>query len=203
MSTYIPNGRGSAHSHIPYSAWQRHTPQCEARGFVTKKSGKPCHKCRASDATQEVRFYALTISVFMTRQHIQDRNGNPVRLSDMVSMSRDELAGATFVCPLTGKRVAISTGQADRVTPGHAGGRYEPGNLALVSAGANLAREYVDMDDSAYAASVMDAHKRVSRVIGIHEGRDMPSGYRAAVAGGSTAKGRPDVAGVENGPYGL
>ena len=41
MSTYVRNGRGSAHSNIPWSSWQRHTPQCVERGGVTKETGKP------------------------------------------------------------------------------------------------------------------------------------------------------------------
>lgn len=201
MSNYIRNGRGSAHSHIPFSAWQRHTPQCEARGFVTKRTGKPCRKCRANDATQEVRFYALAVAVFITRQSVNDANGNPIPFREMVDMTREELAGCTFVCPITLKRIPIREGQADRIIPGNRGGRYEPGNLCLISAGANLAREVTAMDDRAYALDVMDASNRVANVLGVMEGTMMPSGYRAVVAGGSTREGEPDAAGIMSGPY--
>lgn len=200
--TYIPTGIGSTHSNIPFSAWQRHTPQCDARGNVTKRTGTACKKCRASDATQEMRFYALLTSVFLTGESVHV-NGKAVPIRRLATMTREQLAGATFVCPLTLRRIAIRDGQADRIVPGAMGGRYVPGNIALTAADANLAREQYGHNVEAYAADVMAASERVMSVYGVPEGVDMPSGWRAVSTGRATRAlaGVPNV--LADGPYGV
>lgn len=202
MSNYVRNGRGSAHSNIPFSAWQRHTPQCEARGFVTKAKGLPCVKCRASDATQEVRFFALAVSAVMTGESVGDVNGKVWTLSALRTFAGDPRT-LMFTDPLTLKRIRVMDGQADRIIPGHNGGRYEPGNLAMIAASANLAREITAHDVEAYREAVLAATATLEAAIGVPQGVDMHAGWRRAVKGASTAQAAPDLDGIMSGPYGV
>lgn len=150
MSNYIPTGAGSTHSHIPFSAWQRHTPQCDARGNVTKRAGKDCAKCRASDATREVRLHALTVALVVTGTKVRI-NGREVRMVDMVE--GDDVSGARFTCPTCEADTLVRDAQCDRVVPGALGGRYEPGNVCLTCSECNAAKADSTPDD-AWAARV-------------------------------------------------
>ena len=199
-SNYIPNGRGSAHSGIPFSAWQRHTPQCDARGNVTKGKGKPCVKCRASDATQEVRFNALAVSCIMTG-HSPRINGESVRLAALRDYVRQAGDVITFMCPMSGQWVDVRDGEADRAVRGADGGRYVPGNVAMIDASANLARETVAHDGEQYVRDVRTAWDTWTRAAGVQTGTDMPQGWRELVRGGKTHAVSANPASITGGPY--
>ena len=199
-SNYVPNGRGSKHSGIAFSAWQRHTPQCDARGNVTKGKGKPCVKCRASDATQEVRFNALAVSCIITGESPRV-NGESVRLAALRDYVRQEGDVITFLCPVSRQWIDVRDGEADRAIRGADGGRYVPGNVAMIDASANLARETTAHRVGDYVRDVREAWATWERAAGVQMGTDMPKGWREVVRGGKTHAVTADATAIAAGPY--
>lgn len=158
MSNYVRNGRGSAWSGIPYNNWQRHNAQCLARGQRKRNSDERCEgSCCGSGHRAARRLCALLTSVKITGEPVILLDGREVWTeADADGLTIADIIGATFVCPLTNKRIPIIGAHVDRVIPGAMEGRYEPGNIALVSSAANLAKG--DDAPNAYYARQVARH---------------------------------------------
>lgn len=132
MSTYVRNGRGSAHSNIPWSSWQRHTPQCVERGGVTKETGKRCgDSCRDSDKTRDMRLHALRTTVTLMG-HLVDANGRTVPLKSLTGKHSHNAYSLRFKCPTCKQLTRIADGHADRLISGANGGRYTDINIMML-----------------------------------------------------------------------
>ena len=183
MSNYVRNGRGSAHTGGEWSQWQRHNDHCIARGYV-RKNGKPCTRCRGARETREVRFFSLLVSLVMTGESLRLRDGRRVKVKEFLTLTRWELVHAEFVCPITGEWVRVEDAQSDRIVPGVLGGEYRPGNIALISARANLAKS--DAAPSAdYADRVATATAKVRAAMGVPRNNGMVEEWHNVVRAAS------------------
>lgn len=132
MSEYIRNGRGSAHSRIPFNTWQRHTAQCVAREYVTKNDGLPCEDgCRGSKHTREMRLHALRATVTLTG-HLVDASGHSHPLKSLTGEHTHNSSSLRFTCPTCKQLTAIGDGHADRLISGKNGGRYDDVNIMMI-----------------------------------------------------------------------
>ena len=204
MGNYIPTGRGSRHSGIPYNMWQRHTAQCEERNGVTLNTNKRCDgSCTGKDGRREKRFHALATSCVITGERVR-LDGKGYRLMDVAEMDPKRIKAMMreFMCPLTGEWVTIPMGDVDRIITGANGGRYEPGNIAFVAASANEARNTTTRADERYRADAMAASARWINAYGEVRGKRLTPALRALVVGQGNREVVPDPDSLISGPYG-
>lgn len=183
MSTYVRNGRGSAHSRIPFSTWQRHTVQCVERGHVTKNTGKPCEDgCRGSKHTREMRLHALRATVTLTGALVDDR-GRQHALQSLTGDHAHDASTLRFRCPTCRHLTRIVEGHADRLISGANGGRYDDVNVMMICGPCNESKG----DSNAPAALIQHAAKLAGKAL---IGKRVPAGLMAIVT--APTKGKRD-----------
>ena len=138
----------------------------------------------------------LAVAVMMTRQPL---------MVDGKRVTFDALAGpdahrVTFVCPLTDRRVPVSSGEADRPLTGDKGGLYRPGNLVMIAGDANATRATARHDVARYRTAVARASMDVEVPTVKRAGE-----LRAGIVGKQYSSVDSDKAraSIERGPYGI
>lgn len=181
MSAYVRNGRGSAHSNIPFSSWQRHSPQCVARGGVTKNEGLPClDSCRDSGKTRDMRLHALRATVTLTG-NLVDASGSPVPLKSLTGDHAHNAYTLRFTCPTCKSLTRIADGHADRLISGKNGGRYDDVNVMMVCAPCNESKGHKNAPD----AIVRHAGKMKGKAL---KGKAVPPGLARVMSRRATKR---------------